>query len=253
LSALAVFGFVRLVRMRCWPLVVAIVAFAPGMAAFLVLLAARHIYVPPRYAAPIDLAGIVAASPAAAWLAEAFARVVNRGSARVRAWWDRPRVAGLAVLALCAVLGAAVAWPTGVLDRGFRHRIANSRALSADVLVVKPVLRAALNGVPGAGDWADPATRVGSGPVLLAPTLVMLGLGIDLDVPLSRLGPLTSADVDAAAGRPAAGQIVFHDRHADAPYRDIEVVAPAPYGGNLVVPLAANARRGYWVVRIQSP
>jgi hypothetical protein len=259
LTGLALIGFVRLVRLRSWPLVVGVVAFGPGTAAFLVLLAAEHLYVPPRYMAPIDIAAIVAASAGPGWLLLAATERLPAAGRRLRSVWGTrslpSRASGwlraLAVAAVCVVIAVAVAWPSGILDRGLRARIAGSRWLALDTLRIKPAVAAAVGAIPGARDRVAQFPVTGGRPILLVPTLVKLGLTLDLDLPLSRIDSLTPADVDPAAGRPAIGQIAFHDRHAQPPYPSLEVSSPTPYGTALAVPLAFDIQRQYWVVTIQ--
>lgn len=249
LTLLALVGVVRLVRRRRWALVAGVVAFGPGMAVLLVVLAARHIYVPSRYAAPIDLAAIVSASAGTGWLGALALRALRPRTARAsRAPRSRRWLVGLiAGVGLAGVLGFAVAWPSGFFSRADRQRIAESRRFHADAALVLPTLRAIVDAVPGA---RDPGGH-GGPPLVLVPEGLLPGLALDLDAPLTTVVSLNTPPVGPAIPRPAVGQVAFHDRHYDGRIASLEVETPTPFGPALAVPLLTDPTRGYWVVAIE--
>jgi hypothetical protein len=247
LTALAIVGVVELVRQHRWQLLVGVFALGAGTAALLVVLAARAIYVPSRYAGPIDLAAIVAAAAGANGL-------VGWAVARAKLLAARaPRAVGAVVLsaglAVCAGSGLLLAWPSGIFSAPDRARITNSRAVAIDWQRVRSTVLAAIDATPGV---RDRIASVAGPPALLVPTLILPGTSLDLDVPLTNIGATDSGLADPAAPRPGIGQLVFHDRHVDGRIPALEVDTTAPFGASVAVPLQFDRSRGYWVVAIRS-
>jgi hypothetical protein len=238
LTLLAVVGIVALVRERRWLLLSAIVAFGPGVAAFLVLLAARAIYIPARYTAPIDISAIVAASAAVGWIARITLQRRRGDRASAAGSWH-PAAAVVAAL----VVGVAVAWPTGALDRSLQTTITRSRRLTLDEERLRATLLAAVRAAPSV---ALPPGQ----PRLLVPNDLVPRLTVELDVPFTTFGTFVARDVDPAVPRPMVGQVVLHDRNVDRAIPPLEISGPAPFGPATATPLAVNGRRGYWLIAI---
>ena len=246
LVALAVAGGVRLVRTRSWGVLVGLAGLGPAMFALLLILALRHIYVPDRYAAPIDLSLILAAGIGTAWLLE---------GAIVR--FNAPPARATAAAAVVAVALAVVAtWPGGILDSTLTGPIRTSLALAADVDQMLPALRQVVDAAPGARTWPGTVSATADGPtpaLLLVPLPYRPGLSIDLDAPLTTIGPIVPNRVGLPGVYPAAGQYVAHDRHADGSYaafRWYESSATQSVNGVRVVPVASDPGRGWWITRI---
>jgi hypothetical protein len=250
MTILALIGLVRLCREQRWTLLVGTIVFGPGMIAFLVYLAARHIYVPPRYTAPIDVAAIVAAAAALSWFARLVLALTRRTlAARGRAPTAGTRVPRIAVSLLAAIaLGIAITWPYGFFHRSDRRMITISRTLSLDTARVTPTLLGVLARTPGARELqpgGDPT-------LLLVPTRVLPRLSLDLDLPLTRIGSINAHPIDPAVPRPAIGQVAFHDGHVDRAAPAIEIESPTPFGDAVAVPLLADRAARIWVVAIES-
>jgi hypothetical protein len=249
LTIVGAIGVARLVQLRCWRIVGPVVALGGGTAVFLMVLAVRHIYVPLRYTAPIDIAVIVAASAAPGWILDVVARTSRaRAGARAgppsRAFRDLPgAVAG------AAVLGVLVAWPYGVLHRVDIQRITDNRDVARNLARVTPLIAAELDRIPGARDWSLTTSPLPGGlPILVVTGAVIPRVSLDLDVPLTRLAALAPERVVPDQGLPAVGQIVFHDRNVDKRFPPIEISEPTRYGAGEAVPLAVDRARKYWLI-----
>ncbi len=225
LAILGVAGVLGLVLARRWVLAAGITALGPGMAVLLLLLAAEHVYVPDRYAAPIDIALIAAAG----WL---VGRVAT----------DFPGVSSAAVpRALTAVaalaIGVGLVWPGGVLAPTLASRIQDSLATAADFDRVEPTLRT----------YAE-----SPGTVFRVTNAIRERLAIDLGIPLTRVLDLYRNPVTPGDWQSAVGQVVFHDRHVDGSLPGLEGTTVRALGGALAVPIQVDARAGYWVIAIQA-
>jgi hypothetical protein len=243
LSLLAIVGVIRLLLDRQWAVATGLIALGPGIASFLVLLAVRGIFVSDRYAAPIDIAVLAAAGVGAAGLS---LDLVERWRAS-RRWgpvrW--PAVAAPAVVpAALGILAAVVlAWPTGPLNHALRTSVRVATAAAVDADRARATLRTAL-----ANDPSQAARGV------LVPTSIRPRLTVDLGLLLTETSGTDHYQVDPAAGRPAAGQLIYHDRHAErkAPSLNVlEVATETPLGSLTIVPVAADPARGWWIVRIR--
>jgi hypothetical protein len=238
MTLLAIAGVARLVAMRQWPIVVGLVALGPGVAAFLVVLAARGVFVSDRYAAAIDIAVAVSAGIGVARLAFDLVPRAAGGSRRLPDGLRRG--SGVALAALAAVV---ITWPHGPLDATVRARVRARLAGDLDADRAVPVIAAAVR-----SEGATVATLV------YAPTPVLPRVAVDLDLPLTRITGVDGLIVDPAGGTPRPGQIVVHDREAET-YPDrrapLEVATPTRLGSLTVDPLLADPARGVWVVAIR--
>ena len=250
LTVLALAGVVRLGRLRAWPILVGLAAIGPGMAAFLVYLAARRIEVPDRYAAPIDLALILAAGFGTAWL---LGLLTARLRSRSPASWPGV-LPGLAAIALAVV----ATWPSGFLDGGLADSIHGSLALAADVDRMDPILAGIVDRSPGGRAWPATISLSPDGPSparLLVPVGYRPRIAVDLDAPLTTVGQLLPNTIGAPGTIPAVGQVLVHDQHADGSYaafRAYETTTRQTIDGVAVVPIAADPARGWWITEIQA-
>jgi len=241
LVVLGLAGVIGVVRTHAWAVLIGLIAFGPGMAAFLLYLAARHIQVPARYAAPIDIAAILAAGIGTSQiLAEGVARLGLRIGRRRTGW---PGEAVALTTAVAVIVAVVATWPSGVLDPSLQKSVRNSLALAADVDQMVPILREIVDKSPGAR--LEPSA-LGTSALLLVPLPYRPRLSIDLDLPLTMIGD---------AGLPIPGQFVAHDRHADGSlpvWRPYETTIVRAANGVTIVPVASDPRRGWWITEIRA-
>lgn len=257
LAALLLVGAASLVARRQWAIGVGLLAIGPGIAAFLVALAARGTYVSSRYIAPVDLAVLFAAGLGAGALASVVARwlaprVAATPSSRARL------VARVAAIALVAVAAVVLTRPWGPRDLGAVRRIANERALHANAGLVGPAIGAALDAIAGSRDRPTPGAGVnnpsGRTPLLLVPPLLRPRLALELGMPLDRVAGLNAAAVRDRAATLLPGRIIYHDLHGgqdDDAFAYLRIEVPTVLGDVLLVPLVADAATGAWVLRVE--
>jgi hypothetical protein len=236
---LGLVGIVALVAARRWAIVAGLAVLGPGIAAFLVFLELRHVYVSSRYAGPIDLAVLFSA-------AIGFAAVVAPGirsflGALPRAEWTRH---GSVNIAVGLIAGALFASPFAALSHVVVDTSRSNLTLHANAIAAEPIIASADN------------FPEGSGPVLLVPALLRPQMAIDLELPLSAVAGLSVGALDASGAGLRPGQIVYHDRRGDVPdpaFAILETAAPAALGSISIVPIASDPRRGWWVIRVAAP
>jgi hypothetical protein len=250
---LAAIGIAWLVRRRWWAPAIGLVAVIVGIAGFLVLLAARGIYVSDRYASAMEVGILVAAGVGLGAVAASLAPSLAGRS---------PRTAGgaVAVVVIGAVVGLAAIWPPASLDGGARGAMTAQRRLTAHADRAVPVLACALERIPGARDRPPPDTSLaGTVPedvVLVVPSQTRPRLGRDLHVSLGLVAGLRPEIVDPATGLPTQGRLFLLDRRADAAaeaFATLQVDRPATIGDVRLTPLLADAEVGLWVVAIDRP
>ena len=231
---LALVGVVRLALARRWAIVVGLVALGPGIAAFLVLLAVRGVFVTGRYAAPIDVAVAVASGVgfAVLWL-RAIRRLARTSGSD---WLDRHnRVVRVAAAVVVAV---ALAWPLGPLDLDLRRAIRSSVTAAAEADRAIPALREAIA--------ADPAGIS----EILVPTSVLPRLALALDRPLTSMVGTDSVSREGLEGLLAPGQLVLHipraERQSDL-MEPLQTTVPTTIGPVTVTPLWTDGS-GAWLV-----
>jgi hypothetical protein len=234
---LAGLGIGSLWRQRRYEMVAGLVALGPGVAAFLVFLAARHMSVPVRYFAAVDVAVILAAGVGiAAITLRATGRPVEGEAARSRGLAGSMVPIGIAALA--AVVLSGFYWQQ---NPQLRQTVEDSRRLALDTDRVEPYLSAAAS------------SRITSNgkPAILVPVPVQPRVAVDLGRSLLEVGPLTASRIDIAAGKPSPGQVLFHDRASDGQdprWADFETTVSKTVGPITIVPVYVDAPRGIWVV-----
>jgi hypothetical protein len=245
---LAGLGVVLLWRARQWAMLVGLAAMGPGVAAFLVLLAARRIYVSARYLDPIDVSIMIAAAigfgalgiPS---LGPAAGRLFDRPRAPA---WARP----VAIVALTALVVLVASTPFAPTNRALRLTIRGNLDIERDARAALPTIRTAVEAMPGVADWPGPAANQPA--ALLVPTLLKPQFMVDLGLPVGQVGSGLPATMRTDGSFPRVGQIVFHDQRSepDPAFDFLEVSTPTIIGAIKVTPLLASPANGYWVVRI---
>jgi hypothetical protein len=242
---LAALGAVVLVRRRQWGLLIGLTAMGPGVAAFLVFLAYRRIYISNRYLDPIDLAVLIAAAIGFGALAipelVAAAGRITRPPAR----------------AVLTTLGAGAASillsvPFAPLNNTVHVTIRTNLHIEEDAQETLPVLRRTLAAIPGVADWPGPAS--GQPAVLMVPSQLRPQFVVDLGLPTSQVAGSAASRLRSDGTYPMIGQIIVHDQRSDPdPAFDfLEVGTPTRIGQIVVTPLLADPARGIWVDRIDA-
>ncbi len=256
LVILAAIGAIRIVIDRRWSIAVGLAVIGPGIWAFLLFLAYRHIYFSARYLYPGDIAVLFTAA-----VGIASVRVPVLETLRIPPGMARRglTLAPRAMLALLAggVMALALVKPYAPLDRALGTKIHDNLALFENEAAVLPALRSAVGGIPGVRDWpaaASPLLRVGQGTILLVPVLLGPRMSVDLNMPLSRISAIGTPKTDGT--NPSVGQFVYHDPRNDLPaaeYKFLEVPAATTIGAIRLVPVEVNATRRYWLLRVDAP
>lgn len=247
LVLLALLGGVALARGRSWAILLGLLGLVPGIAAFLVLLAFRGIFVSDRYLAAVDLGVAFAAGIGAAALARSLA-LAGGPLAGLAPASPAPRwAAGRLILAGAVAL--LVAGPYWIVDPALREQVARSRRLAADTDRAAAVIDPELERMRAAGASLDQI----AGAIVLGPGPVVPRLVVELEVAVPAVEMTRGVDVDVAAGYPSAGQIVFHSVAGDVPPRwdELQNDAPVIIGNVRVMPLLADPGRGLWVQRLE--
>ena len=234
----AIIGLVELVRARRWGELTGLAALGAGIATFLVLLAARGIYAPHRYAIPVDLAVLFAAAVGFGRSADAVARWAGR-SVPGRSAVARGTV--FAAFASIAVGGAAFG-RAGPFDPGIVGGIGDLRVVNENGARIAAHVRAA---------GAQPSPL--AGPRLLVPIPILPRTAVDLDLPLTDVGGLSLSALDPAASPLRHGQVVAHDLRGDVPrgaYAVLETDAPVRIGDVTLEPRLIDGAAGLWVFAV---
>jgi hypothetical protein len=235
---LGILGVTALVLAQKWPVVAGIAVLGPGIAAFLVFLEFRHIYVSSRYAGPIDLAILFSAAIGFATVVAPGVRSLLAELPRVRLSL-RPDAALVPIGLLAGILFASpfTIFASDVVETARSNLTLHSNAIAAEMVIAT------------AGNFPE-----GSGPALLVPALLRPQMAVDLDLPVSAVGGLSVDALDSSGAGLHPGEILYHDRRgdpADPAFAILETTVPATLGSIGIVPIASDPRRGWWVVRIE--
>lgn len=235
LLVLATVGASVLFRRRAWGILVGLAAMGPGVAAFLVFLSIRRIYVSSRYLDPIELAVIVAA---AIGFGAITIRDVPDATRRITGRTARSVMLILGVGLIAVVLSA----PFALINKTVFQTLASNRAIQRDASEALPTLRTAIAAIPG----QQPAVLV---PSLLRPQFI-----VELGLPTTQVSGTTAAALGTDGTYPLAGQVIYHDRSSEpgSAFAFLEVSQPTIVGRIVVTPLLADPTRGVWVDRINS-
>jgi hypothetical protein len=244
LLVLGAIGVVRLARGRSRALAIGLVGLCLGVSTLLILLAARHLYVPDRYFLLIDAALIVAAGFGASAVGDA----AIQASLRVRSAVLGPSGRAVAAAGAGLVLAIIVGWPVASLDTQVRSAIRNQARLAEHFATVLPSIRAQLHFLPYvAAANTEPPVRLYV-PVAIRPRAV-----VDTGLLLTQVGDTPAANIDRASWLLGSGQLVFHDRLGDlAPdaFQSLKIAMPTSEGSFVMRPLAADPAAGYWLVLV---
>lgn len=229
----AVVGLVELGRTRRWGALTGLAVMGAGIAAFLVLLAARGIYAPHRYAIPVDLAVLFAAAVGFGRLVELAATRVSRGSI------GRSAAIGVAFL---AVFGAIAFTGRGPFDPGLAQTVGDLRAVNEHAARAGALVRTSEMLTPESGH-----------PRILVPTPVRPRMAVDLALPLDQVGSLSSRALDPATATYKVGQVVVHDRRGDTPrgaYAVLETDTEVRIGDVSLDPRLVDGAAGLWIFQV---
>jgi hypothetical protein len=251
--ALAVIGFAWLWwRRRVVPLL-GLAGLTGGIAAFLVLLAARGTYVSARYLAGCDVGLTILAAFGAVAIVEAAVGWDRLGAGPLRLPNRRAATATLLALALIVL----DTWPPPTLNAATRASSDRTRSQAEQADRVLPLLRCALASIPGGVAWPPPRDVLDPIPpdelVLIVPGLLRPRLTRDLGLPLNAVGGAAASALDPAGSFLPTGTIIDHDRSADRPeeaFAILEIDRPTTVAGLTLTPLLADADAGIWVVWI---
>ena len=237
---LAIAGAVSLFRARHWGILAGLIAIGPGIAAFIVLLAARGLYAPERYALPVDIALFLLAAFGFAWLAEAAGRVT---ADRL----GRPLVATLVVAAAFAIgFGGLAATGKGPFDARMAAVIGDLRIVNENAARV--IARIGPDNV--AQMWHTPGVE------FVVPTAVRPRFAVDFHLPLTSFAGLSPAWLDPSSTPLSDGQVVFHDIRSDLPrgaYAALETGSAVAIGDVTLEPLLVDPERGLWLYFVGRP
>ena len=244
--AFALVGFASLVRDRRWGELVGLAGMGPGIAAFLVLLAARGLYAPHRYAIPVDVTLVLLAAIGVARVAIVAAGRVARAAA---AGPGVPRAGGMAGArtgVVAATFALAIGWVAaaggGPFDPELARAVDDTRTLNENAARVMPILRETAGSRPN-------GTPIG----WFVPSAVRPRIAVDLGVPLTDVGGLSLRALDPASATFAPGQRVFHDLRGDLPrggYAVLEAGDEIRLGGVVLRPLLIDADRSLWLYAV---
>jgi hypothetical protein len=249
LLLLAVIGFVGMASRRRWDVTVGVTALGPGIAAFLLFLSARGIYVSSRYIAPADLALIFTGGIGLASLRMPFLRARGRVA-------QRAAIPSIVAALVGSIAALAVIRPFGPLDKATRHTISVNNLVHHDLDRATRAIGVALSNVPGVRAWptnGSPTGPTGDRAVLLAPVLTVPQLAVDLQLPLSSIAGTVGPSIRSDGRYPRAGQIVFHDVDRDLPrsaFRIFEVDKATVTGSITIRPLLVDEAHRFWLVEI---
>ena len=243
----AALGAIQLARRREWQLGLGLLVLGPGVAAFLVFLAARGTFVSARYAAPIDLSLLFTAGLGLTIVDVPLIR--RRLSHALRSGRTRE------LLPVAAGAAAALAFaPFGPLDRDVRNIVAEQVRLHANARQAMQVIRVSLGPVPS---WrTNPPDTAQARILVIVPSQLRAQAVVDLDLPLTAVAKAKASQLNPAKGRPEIGQIIYRDGVDAGDSTDFaifEVDRQVTIGRFSVVPLLVDPIRGMWVVRIATP
>lgn len=248
---LAGVGVVLLVQRRAWPILVGLAALGPGIAAVVLYLGARGVFVLDRYALPIDLTIIFLAG--LGFSALAVPALSHLGA-------DRPWARSAGHLAVAAGLALALSPAVAPLDRTVITQIRADQDAIADFQVAAPSIAGSLDAIPGVRDRPDrsaPANPAVAEPVaLLVPARLLPQAAVDLALPLTQVDRMDPARLAPDGTYPAFGQLVYHDGDLGDPasaFAFLEIDAPGTVGTIKVVPVHVDRGRRIWVLRVDRP
>jgi hypothetical protein len=244
-SVLAVIGTAMLFRRRNWVALLGLVALGPLIVVEDLFFAWRGLEVLAHYLDSIDVVAVLAAAVAVcAGVHAVIAAVRTRRPGMVNA--------ARAVAMVAVALVAAAITPFAPLSSGARASLGRQAELALNEKRVLATLECAI-GAHGAAT----ACAVAPQPDLrlFLPSLQLVTLIVDLDIPVTRTTTLDKHRLAEDAAYPPPGSLVYLDDRADL--ADLEeasawlrVTSPADVRNVHLVPLLADPTAGLWVVRV---
>jgi len=251
--ALGLVGAAWLVRRRRIVPLLGLIALTGGIAAFLVVLAARGTYVSMRYLAGFDIGVAVMAAFGVVALVEAA--VARNGPRLGPLSRSRPRAVAAAVVVLALIV--VDTWPPPSVNVAVRRSAAETRRQAEHAERVEPILRCALASIPHGVPWPPPRDVLGPIPpdelVLIVPGLLRPRFARDLGVPLNAIGGSAVASLEPSGSFLPWGTIIYHDSSADRPHDEFAILEfdrPTVVSGLMLTPLLADSGDGIWVIWI---
>ena len=258
-TILAVVGAVVLAVRARWSILAGVLALGPGMAAFLLLLAARHTFVDARYLVPIAVALIFAAAIglSAVRVPDLDPLLRRLPALDARSARDRSIVSIAAMSLLAAALAVAFAPAIGPLDPATRATIASARHAARTADRAMPRIRTALAGPAqsGSGGGAAAAGTGAPAALVVVPVAIRPRVAVELDRPLGQVGSFRDPAA-WAAGTPAAGELILVDVDPSAPSTTtaaFRLSAPGTVEGVRLVPLLSDPADGTFLLRVAGP
>ena len=223
---------------------------------------ANRLYELPLGVASIAIAAVIVPRIAASLRAgdtDTFAAVQSRAF-EIALALALPAAAGFALLAEPIAGGLFERGAFGPLDTASRTMMKDTLISHLNEAQALPVLAAAIRSVPGIHDRPpviDPTAGMGARAVLRVPAQFVPQLVAELDLPLDRIAGLGPARPPTTDGTyPKVGEILYHDRVRDGlgdAFPFLEVTTPTTVGAIRLIPLGADPRLGWWVIRVATP
>jgi hypothetical protein len=243
MTLLAALGGATLLIRRHDVIALGLIGLGPGICVFLVLLAARGTYVSTRYLTPIELATIFAAgigfgSLRVSWLRDGVVRrALSRRAPRIRL----PVAVG-AVVVVSAVTAVCASRTFAPIDRTTTSLIHSELTQAENSDRVAPFVRQAVASPPG---------HVGRPSVLLVPAIARPRFAVDTGLPVTSIGSLEDALQRGTLAK-VPGRLIYHDRLANPsePFAMLGSDRPPTIDGVVLLPVAADPTRGYWLWRV---
>jgi len=259
-TILAVVGVAVLAARARWAILVGVLALGPGMAVFLLLLAARHTFVDPRYLVPISVAMIFAAAIGLSGIV--VPDLVPLLGRRLRALGERsaskrPTAYLAAVSVVVAAVAIAFAPAIGPLDRATRVTIASARHLARTADRSLPRIRTALAGgaVGGSGSSTLAGGAGSPAELVVVPVPIRPRVAVELDRSLDQVGSYRDATTWAASA-PRPGQLILIDvdpSASSAATAAFRLSVPGTVAGVRLVPLLSDPADGTWLLQVAAP
>jgi hypothetical protein len=259
-TILAVVGVAVLAARARWAILVGVLALGPGMAAFLLVLAARHTFVDPRYLVPISVAMIFAAAIGLSGIV--VPDLVPLLGRRLRALGERsaskrPTAYLAAVSVVVAAVAIAFAPAIGPLDRATRVTIASARHLARTADRSLPRIRTALAGgaVGGSGSSTLAGGAGSPAELVVVPVPIRPRVAVELDRSLDQVGSYRDATTWAASA-PRPGQLILIDvdpSASSAATAAFRLSVPGTVAGVRLVPLLSDPADGTWLLQVAAP
>jgi hypothetical protein len=251
MTILGCIGILVLIRRRTWVILVGLTAAGPGIVVFLVLLAARDIYISDRYYAPVELAVIVAA-------AFGFAALRIPDLAHLPMQIRGVRTGPTIAVVIACIVAAAVSSPFAPKSQALRATVRGNLQFHQNEADAVRLMNPAVAAIPGVHELPTAPNPHGRQPgwaPVMVPVLMAPQVAVDLHLPISKIQGNSAAKLTTSGEYPRPGSVIYHDRHGDRPvdaYSLLEVSSPTTTGSITIVPIAAEPAARFWVLSVES-